>query len=194
MLEAQRAPEAFSGVKRSDGALFPASPPSVSALLALALALALHLSRSTDLLLSLLSSPRCDSHLLLFCRFSSSPLPFIVSVFLPPAIPLLPASPPAFGLPCSPHCRGVAGAAVVSGGPSICHRRARPASTTSLPLLAIIWGWHRARKQPPAPPRGSGPAPLRLPPWRTSWCRAQDVTTCKGHTHSGEDGLLYEWH
>ena len=35
-----------------------------------------------------------------------------------------------------------------------------------------------------SPPHGSGPAPPLQPPWRTAWCRAQDVTTCKGHTHT----------
>lgn len=59
------------------------------------------------------------------------------SSFLPPALPLLPSSPPAFWLPYSPSHHD--DAAVVRRGPSICQRQAPTTSTTSLPLLAIIW-------------------------------------------------------
>lgn len=54
------------------------------------------------------------------------------------------------------------------------------------PPLSGCWqlsgGWHQARKLPLVPPRSSGPAPPHQHPWRTTWCHAQDVTTCKGHT------------
>lgn len=66
-------------------------------------------------------------------------VPVSLRLPLPPSLlpSPIPTSPPAFWLPCSPSH----GHAAVVGrmGPSICQRQAPPTSTTSLPLLAIIW-------------------------------------------------------
>lgn len=63
----------------------------------------------------------------LHCLF----LPVSLILTLPTA-----ASPRASQLSSSPPCHD---AAVVRRGPSICQRQVLPTSTTSLPLLAIIW-------------------------------------------------------
>ena len=118
---------------------------------------------------------------MLFCWFSSSP--FIVCFCLSPSSCLsrLPASPRASQLSSSPPCHD---AAAVRRGPSICQRQVLPTSSTSLPLLAVIWRLAQGLGTAACPAPGSGPAPPRQPPWRTAWYRAQDVTTCKGHTYT----------